>query len=60
MIEEKQYERIAQALPFLWRDEPRGRGELFVQAHPARGPAGHRALCWGQRGRGHAPPPSRG
>ena len=41
MIEEKQYERIAQALPFLWRAEPQARREFLANAYLARIPAGH-------------------
>lgn len=41
MIEEKQYERIAQVLPFLWRAEPQARREFLANAYLARIPAGH-------------------
>jgi CRP/FNR family transcriptional regulator len=41
MIEEKQYERIAQALPFLRRAEPQARRDFLDNAYLARIPAGH-------------------
>ena len=41
MIEENQYERIAQTLPFLRRAEPQARRDFLDNAYLARIPAGH-------------------
>ena len=49
MIEEKQYERIAQTLPFLQRAEPQARRDFLDNAYLARIPAGHDVFVEGDQ-----------
>jgi CRP/FNR family transcriptional regulator len=49
MIEENQYERIAQTLPFLRRAEPQARRDFLDNAYLARIPAGHDVFVEGDQ-----------
>ena len=49
MIDDRQYERILQSLPFLRRAEPQTRREFMATAYLARIPAGHDVFVEGDQ-----------